>query len=141
MRNIGLIGSLLFVAVVVSAACTEPVESTTAQDETDDAVSPRANCSIVEFCNASGTDGTVCKSTGTCSLKAAENECQTEAKTVCGTVLAPFIFENGSQDITLHVGECSGGALSCGGNCCSAASTFCSGTHCCDGTCKPGCPC
>jgi hypothetical protein len=33
-------------------------------------------------------------------------------------------------------------ALTCGGHCCGIDATFCSGTGvCCDGTCKPGCPC
>jgi hypothetical protein len=40
---------------------------------------------------------------------------------------------------SFFLGSC---ALTCGGHCCGINDTFCSGTSvCCDGTCKPGCPC
>src|SRR4051812_44605580 len=40
----------------------------------EDAINPRAGCSIVQFCNAPGSDGTRCLQQG-CSLGAALDEC------------------------------------------------------------------
>lgn len=57
----------------------------------EDAVDPRANCSIVQFCNAPGADGTRCLQRG-CSLGAALAECSDEAPRVCGTPVCPWIF-------------------------------------------------
>lgn len=56
-----------------------------------DAITPRASCSIVQFCNAPGSDGTRCLQQG-CSLSAAQAECSREAPAVCGTPVCPWIF-------------------------------------------------
>jgi hypothetical protein len=58
---------------------------------TQDAIQPRAGCSIVQFCNAPGTDGTRCLQQG-CDLITALNECSAEAPAVCGTPVCPWIF-------------------------------------------------
>ena len=57
----------------------------------EDAINPHANCSIVQFCNAPGSDGTRCLQRG-CSLGAALAECSDEAPRVCGTPVCPWIF-------------------------------------------------
>ena len=56
-----------------------------------DAITPRAGCSIVQFCNAPGSDGTRCLQQG-CSLAAAQHECSVESPIVCGKPLCPWIF-------------------------------------------------
>lgn len=56
----------------------------------DDAVI-QANCSIVEYCNAPGADGSRCRQQG-CSLQAALDECTVETSNVCGTPVCPWIF-------------------------------------------------
>ncbi len=108
-----------------------------------DAITPRANCSIVQFCNASGSDGSVCQQQG-CSLGPAENECKAEVKTVCGAATCPLIFVTSSGSrITLGCPPtvCSGGAIECGGHCCGTSATFCAGSSCCDGVHSGGgCP-
>ena len=124
--------------------------SKTTTDETaiefpvGDVIHPRAGCSVVQFCNASGSDGSVCQQQG-CSLGTAENECKSEILSVCGSAVCPIIFKtlSGSR-ITLgcppHI--CSGGAMECGGRCCPAGTIACGVNNvCCDGTCKTGCPC
>lgn len=57
----------------------------------EDAIDPRANCSIVQFCNAPGSDGTRCLQRG-CDLGTALAECSREAPQVCGTPVCPWIF-------------------------------------------------
>lgn len=110
--------------------------STTASSE-GDLITPAVNCSIVQFCNAPGSDGTVCQQQG-CSLASAKNECTTESQNVCGTPVNPWVFVSSSGQRFVH-GSC-GFALSCGGHCCGLNDTFCSGSTCCDGTMRPGCP-
>jgi hypothetical protein len=56
-----------------------------------DAITPAASCSIVQFCNAPGSDGTRCLQQG-CSLATAQAECSREAPAVCGTPVCPWIF-------------------------------------------------
>jgi len=53
------------------------------------AITPRAGCSIVQFCNAPGSDGTVCLQQG-CSLAAAQAECSLEAPIVYGKLALEF---------------------------------------------------
>lgn len=57
----------------------------------DDPASPSANCSVVQYCNAPGNEGSVCKQLG-CSTSAALLECFTEVRNVCGTHTCPLIF-------------------------------------------------
>jgi hypothetical protein len=57
----------------------------------DGGASQAVSCSIVQFCNAPGTDGTRCLQQG-CSLTAALAECTTESRAVCGTPVCPWIF-------------------------------------------------
>jgi hypothetical protein len=61
-------------------------------------IEPRANCSIVQFCNAPGSDGSRCIQQG-CSLADAEAECQRETVTVCGAPTCPWalVETNGTK--------------------------------------------
>lgn len=72
-------------------AATSSDTADLASNPTDDAIVPRAGCSVVQFCNASGSDGTVCKQQG-CTIQTAEVECRSEVKTVCGSPVATWIF-------------------------------------------------
>lgn len=122
------------------ASITSPVE---------DVITPRVNCSQVNFCNAPGSEGTQCKLLNGCSLLAAQNECKREVplSSVCdGPPVCPFVIINGSQHITMNCDGkvCSGGAaISCGGGCCPTSAKLCSASgRCCDGvTCTGDCPC
>jgi hypothetical protein len=51
----------------------------------------QAGCSVVEYCNAPGSDGSRCLQQG-CTLTAAIAECETETRQVCGTPRCPWIF-------------------------------------------------
>lgn len=180
MRSFGLIGSLGVVALLAVVACTlDPVEdqpktgaqsqqlssekpadlqvaaNTTAPAEAvatpeQGAIVPNVSCSHVVFCNAPGSDGAQCQQDG-CSVGAAENECKTEVKTVCGSpITCPlrFFFDSanggGSQLLGCQPVVCSGGAIECGGHCCGTNATFCAGVggnSCCDGVHSGGgCP-
>jgi hypothetical protein len=71
-------------------------QATTDKDSSDaapveGAITPDVSCSIVQFCNAPGSDGTRCLQQG-CSLSAAQAECSREAPAVCGTPVCPWIF-------------------------------------------------
>lgn len=68
------------------------------RSSTDDVVI-EAGCSIVEYCDASGSDGARCLQQG-CSLQAAQNECWTETHKVCGNppkCLWIFVATNGNR--------------------------------------------
>jgi len=56
---------------------------------TDGATNIAANCSIVQWCNAPGSDGTRCIQQG-CSFDAARTECINEGWAICGTPLCPW---------------------------------------------------
>lgn len=114
--------------------------STTGSSESD-VITPAVSCSKVQFCNKpNSSDGTVCLQEGGCSLAASKNECTTESQNVCGTPVNPWVFISSSNQRFVHSSSC-GFALTCGGHCCGLNDTFCSGSTCCDGSCKPGCPC
>ena len=51
-----------------------------------------ANCSIVQFCDAPGADGTRCLEQPGCTLDQAAAECDREVPTVCGTGKCPWIL-------------------------------------------------
>jgi len=70
---------------------SEAVSSLTAADPSGDAITPRVNCSIVQFCNAPGSDGTRCLQQG-CTFDQAAVECINETSTVCGSASCPWIF-------------------------------------------------
>lgn len=122
-------------ATAPPAAASDP--STTASSESD-LITPRTGCAQVQWCDAPGSDGTVCQQLG-CSLADSKNDCTALSTTVCGTPVNPWVFVATGGQRFVH-GAC-GFALSCGGHCCSLNDTFCSGSRCCDGTCKPGCLC
>lgn len=119
-------------------------EEASAIEPGGDVASIAPNCSVVEYCNAPGADGTRCLQRG-CSLGTAENECKREARIVCGSTRCPLIFVK-SGGIRVRLGcppnVCGGGAIECGQRCCGSSATFCAGTRCCDGIhCGGGCPC
>lgn len=58
-------------------------------DADDDA--SLAGCSVVEYCNAPGGDGTRCRQTG-CSIPTAIAECKADVAAVCGKATCPWIF-------------------------------------------------
>jgi hypothetical protein len=167
MRSFGIISSIAVISFLAIISCAQdpaadppmtgaqsqelsdstlddpPVTPSIADAETaagagpvDDAIVPHASCSTVLFCNAAGADGAQCKQTG-CSLGAAENECKSEVKSVCGSpVVCPIRFfpsTGGSITLGCQPAVCAGNAIECGGHCCGTSATFCSGTHCCDG--------
>ena len=77
------------------AATAEESEDATAEEalstsSVEDAVI-QANCSIVQYCNAPGSDGTRCIQQG-CSFQAAREECINEGWNVCGTPVCPWKF-------------------------------------------------
>jgi hypothetical protein len=57
----------------------------------EDAFAPAARCSIVQFCNAPGRDGTRCLQRG-CGAVDALVECSREAPKVCGWPVCPWVF-------------------------------------------------
>lgn len=69
------------------ASTEEALATGFADDEAGQAVS----CSIVQYCNAPGGDGTRCKQQG-CSFWAAVYECEAETYNVCGSPVYPWIF-------------------------------------------------
>jgi len=63
-----------------------------------------AGCSVVEWCNAPGFDGTRCQQTG-CSVSAAIAECRADVDFVCGNPICPWIFTSitgARRDLCLH---------------------------------------
>lgn len=52
--------------------------------------STSANCSVVQYCNAPGNDGTICRQQAGCSVAAATSECVTEVRNVCGGATCPW---------------------------------------------------
>lgn len=70
------------------------------------------NCTIVQFCNAPGSDGTVCKQQA-CTLSTAATECVTDTNFVCGARVCPWklITTSGS---TIDLGKNCHLSNSCG---------------------------
>jgi hypothetical protein len=69
--------------VVVAGESADAVEG---EGESD-----LASCSYVEWCNAPGSDGTVCQQTG-CTRSEAIAECRREVSSICGRPTCPWIF-------------------------------------------------
>jgi len=51
-----------------------------------------ANCSVVEWCNAPGSEGTVCRRQQGCTVQESARECLDEVQDVCGAVVQRAIF-------------------------------------------------
>ena len=83
-----------------SAAALEDAmaKQTLSASSAEDAANLTANCSIVQFCNAPGSDGTRCVQQG-CSVQAAFDECVTETFNVCGAPSCPWklVLLNGTS--------------------------------------------
>jgi hypothetical protein len=158
MRNIGLIGCLVFAVVFVGlSSCTDDAATDAARVEAPGgpAAEPAEAASAADPATATATEALTgeaanairpatdcstvafCNEPGAngttctqngCGLKTAENECQAEVVKVCGSATSPFVFHSNGGDIRLHIGACPSGALSCGGSCCNTAATFCGGS-------------
>ena len=61
------------------------------QSQKGDDVVIQAGCSIVEWCQAPGSRGSVCRQQG-CSIQNAFEECVNETRAACGTPRCPWIF-------------------------------------------------
>jgi hypothetical protein len=77
---------------------TGPADPEDMRDNASEPPGLAANCSIVQFCNAPGADGTRCLQRG-CGRIDAEVECLDEAIRICGAPLCPTIFveSNGNR--------------------------------------------
>ena len=107
-----------------------------------DAVGQATNCSVVEFCNAPGSDGTRCRQRR-CGQGAAENECKREARSVCGSARCPLVFvTSGKTNKRLGCPPtvCSSGGIECGGRCCGSNAEFCDRNNKCCSCGQAGCP-
>jgi hypothetical protein len=112
-----MIGIVTSIALAVSMlACTDPVaddkqsellpepqpsnaevvpgdtaQATAATIGTEATPAAGNGCSIVEWCNQPGSNGTVFRQVG-CTLPSAQQECTREAIQICGTIVQPFII-------------------------------------------------
>jgi hypothetical protein len=50
------------------------------------------SCSYVQYCNAPGSDGTVCVFTNGCSRTTSINECVRETYDICGAPVRPWVY-------------------------------------------------
>ena len=118
-------------------AATSSDTADLASAPTDDAIGPRAGCSVVQFCNASGSNGTICQQQG-CTVQTAERECRSEVTTVCGSPVATWIFKTSNGVSHPSTASCVL-SNSCGGQ--APAGCFCDsicaslGDCCFDGAC------
>jgi len=119
---------------VTSSDTADPASSTS---PTEGVITPRAGCSVVQFCNAPGSEGTTCQQQG-CSVQSAVSECKSEVPGVCGSPVSPWIFitSNGvhhpSTASCILSNRC-GGQAPAGCFCDSACTSF--GDCCFDGPC------
>src|SRR5688572_11171600 len=77
--------------LAAAAAAISSDEASSSEESSVDSPDLAANCSIVQFCNAPGPEGTRCVQQG-CDGPTAEAECVREARTICGPPVCPFIF-------------------------------------------------
>jgi hypothetical protein len=112
-----------------------------ARAEAEDPATGYSGCSIVQYCNAPGLNGTVCLQQG-CSVAAARSECRSESKYVCGSPVCPWEFIASDGQHFLDPSCCSSG-IACGNECCGAGTAYCGVAFaCCDGIhCSAHCPC
>lgn len=78
----------------------------------DGAITSAVNCTIVQFCNAPGANGTVCQQK-TCTLQAAADECVVDTNFVCGSRVCPWKLIT-SGGITRDIGTSCHLSRSCG---------------------------
>ena len=50
------------------------------------------NCNVVEWCNAPGSNGTVCQLAPGCCNRTGIDECIRESRSVCGTPVEPWVY-------------------------------------------------
>jgi hypothetical protein len=72
----------------------EAAEEVTQDDEsvTGDAAAAANGCSIVEWCNEPGANGSVCRQVA-CSTAAAYAECDREVRQICGAPVCPWVVK------------------------------------------------
>ena len=103
---------------------------------TSDAVITPAACSVtLNFCDRPNSSiGTDCTETG-CSLSTAISACKSIVASVGCAVHCNAVMRDSSGTVidTWRV--------MCGTTCCPEGNFCGAGGRCCDGTCKPGCPC
>jgi hypothetical protein len=87
------------VAACVMESAPESEQSEVQAISTDDGpsvagevVTQASGCSVVQWCNAPGPDGAVCKQLG-CDFHSAFTECVDETPRVCGTPRCPWRFK------------------------------------------------
>jgi hypothetical protein len=68
-----------------------PGDGTQAATGADPTPAAGNGCSIVEWCDQPGANGTVCRQVA-CDLPSAQQECSREATQICGSVVQPFII-------------------------------------------------
>jgi hypothetical protein len=93
MFAILVVGFMAMVACGVTPVSDESIdqqENEQSQSAIDQAIA--ANCSIVQFCNAPGSDGTVCRQQSGCLVTTAVSECKVETSNVCGSPVPIWIF-------------------------------------------------
>jgi hypothetical protein len=67
------------------------VQAVSDGDLANEAVTQASGCSVVQWCDAPGSDGARCKQLG-CSFHDAFEECVAETPRVCGTPKCPWRF-------------------------------------------------
>lgn len=96
-------------------------------------VGPDACSVTLNYCDGAGATGTDCTETG-CSLSQAISTCKSIVSSVGCAVRCNAVMRNSNGTVIDTWRQ------QCGSTCCPEGQ-FCSGTRCCDGSCKPGCPC
>lgn len=93
---IGMMAVLLVVGCAVEEAGEADESGESAELETSstesDVITPAAGCSTTLWCNAPGSDGSVCRLSGACSALDQVNECQRETRQACGTPVCPWVM-------------------------------------------------
>ena len=74
-----------------SPVADDPAAPPEIESSPDVTIPPPAGCSVVQFCNAPGSEGTRCVQQG-CTVKPAVTECKAEVPPICGTPVLPWIF-------------------------------------------------
>lgn len=72
----------------------EPADEVGQDEEAiaSDAAAAGNGCSIVEWCNEPGTNGSICRQVA-CSVDAAKAECDRETRQICGAPVCPWILK------------------------------------------------
>lgn len=69
----------------------QPGDTPEANDKGGD-VEALTSCSYVQYCNAPGSDGTVCILNHSCNHDTAVKECERETYAICGAPVQPWVY-------------------------------------------------